>query len=79
MTDAEFAAELERIGLRPTQITAGVQRRWEMGSGVGSQDVRWILEPQYVLSERRRGYLDSIRRSVGLRPLPKPRTPQVRG
>jgi hypothetical protein len=62
VTPQEFDGELVRLGFRQTAMTAGLLRRWIHASG----EVRWIMDPQYLLAERRAGYIATVRRSIGL-------------
>lgn len=62
VTPEEFDSELVRLGFRRTSMTAGIQRRWIYATG----EVRWIMEPQYLLPEKRASYILTIRRSLGL-------------
>ena len=62
VTPEEFDSDLTRLGFRRTSMTAGIQRRWIYATG----EVRWIMEPQYLLPEKRASYILTIRRSLGM-------------
>gem|GEM_PF-3998606 len=61
VTVKEFEIQLAWLGFRRTNMIAGLQRRWIHATG----EVRWIMEGQYLLPEKRESYIATVRRSIG--------------